>query len=97
VALLGDACHPTLPYQAQGAAMAVEDGAIIGQLLGRLNQISRNSNITRHNLQGRINSALQLYEHCQKKRTTINVQGALNNRHFYHMSDGEEQRLRDHC
>ncbi|RJE21241.1 FAD binding domain protein [Aspergillus sclerotialis] len=26
-ALLGDACHPTLPYQAQGAAMAVEDGA----------------------------------------------------------------------
>ncbi|KAK5053696.1 hypothetical protein LTR84_001657 [Exophiala bonariae] len=96
VALLGDACHPTLPYQAQGAAMAVEDGAIIGQLLGRLNQNLRDGNINRHNLQGRITSVLQLYEHCQKKRTTINVQGALNNRHFYHMSDGEEQRLRDH-
>ncbi len=34
VALLGGACHPTLPYQAQGAAMAVEDGATIGKLLG---------------------------------------------------------------
>src|SRR4051794_33605696 len=32
--LLGDACHPTLPYQAQGAAMAVEDGAVLGHLLG---------------------------------------------------------------
>ena len=34
VALLGDACHPTLPYQARGAAMAVEDGATLGKLLG---------------------------------------------------------------
>ncbi|KAK5025884.1 hypothetical protein LTR13_010348 [Exophiala sideris] len=33
VALLGDACHPTLPYQGQGAAMAVEDGASLGRLL----------------------------------------------------------------
>ena len=32
--LIGDACHPTLPYQAQGAAMAVEDGAVLGMLLG---------------------------------------------------------------
>jgi salicylate hydroxylase len=30
VALLSDACHPTLPYQAQGATMAVEDGATLG-------------------------------------------------------------------
>ena len=27
VTLLGDACHPTLPFMAQGAAMAIEDGA----------------------------------------------------------------------
>ncbi|KIV86034.1 hypothetical protein PV11_01675 [Exophiala sideris] len=33
VALLRDACHPTLPYQGQGAAMAVEDGASLGRLL----------------------------------------------------------------
>jgi len=35
-AILGDACHPTLPYQAQGAAMAIEDGVLIRYLLGRL-------------------------------------------------------------
>ena len=29
--LLGDAAHPTLPYLAQGAAMAIEDGAVLEQ------------------------------------------------------------------
>ena len=32
-ALVGDACHPTLPHMAQGAAQAIEDGAVLG---GRL-------------------------------------------------------------
>lgn len=31
VSLLGDACHPTLPFLAQGAAMAIEDGYILGR------------------------------------------------------------------
>jgi len=29
VTLLGDACHPTLPFMAQGAAMAIEDAAAL--------------------------------------------------------------------
>jgi salicylate hydroxylase len=33
VALLGDACHPTLPYVAQGAAQAVEDAAVLAAVL----------------------------------------------------------------
>jgi salicylate hydroxylase len=33
VTLLGDAAHPMLPYLAQGAAMAVEDGYVIAALL----------------------------------------------------------------
>ena len=33
VALLGDAAHPTRPYLAQGAAMALEDAWALGQLL----------------------------------------------------------------
>jgi len=33
VALLGDACHPMTPYMAQGAAMAIEDAAILGRCL----------------------------------------------------------------
>jgi salicylate hydroxylase len=37
-ALLGDACHATLPYLAQGAAMVVEDGAVLGALMEKLGQ-----------------------------------------------------------
>jgi salicylate hydroxylase len=33
VTLLGDAAHPTLPFLAQGAAMAVEDGCIVARAL----------------------------------------------------------------
>jgi salicylate hydroxylase len=33
VALMGDACHPTLPYVAQGAAQAVEDAAVLAAVL----------------------------------------------------------------
>lgn len=73
VALLGDASHPTLPYQAQGAAMAVEDGAVIGTLLGRLQaclgpvQDSQRPEI--------VSELLKLYEELRKRRTTTNVQG----------------------
>ena len=30
--LLGDACHPTLPFQAQGAVMAIEDAFLLAKL-----------------------------------------------------------------
>lgn len=33
ILLIGDAAHPTLPYQAQGAAMAIEDAACLANLL----------------------------------------------------------------
>jgi len=33
--LLGDAAHPMLPFLAQGAAMAIEDAAVIGECLAR--------------------------------------------------------------
>jgi salicylate hydroxylase len=73
VALLGDACHPTLPYQAQGAAMAVEDGACLGKLLGLAAKSKTN-----------IPEVLQLYEGLRKDRTTLNVEGANGNRKLYH-------------
>ena len=31
--LLGDACHPMLPYMAQGAVMAIEDGYVLARCL----------------------------------------------------------------
>jgi salicylate hydroxylase len=35
VTLLGDAAHPMLPYLAQGAAMAIEDAAVVAQCLAQ--------------------------------------------------------------
>lgn len=35
VALLGDAAHPVLPFMAQGAALAIEDAAVLARILAR--------------------------------------------------------------
>ena len=35
-ALLGDAAHPMLPFLAQGAAMAIEDAAVVAHCLARI-------------------------------------------------------------
>lgn len=83
VALLGDACRPTLPYQAQEAAMAVEDGAVLGKLLGLLSQFPRIDETERHLL---VPAALKLSESLRKSRTTLNVQGAVRNQEMYHMA-----------
>jgi salicylate hydroxylase len=32
--LLGDACHPMMPFMAQGAGMAIEDGVVLARHLG---------------------------------------------------------------
>jgi salicylate hydroxylase len=89
VALLGDACHPTLPYQAQGAAMAIEDGAALGILVGSLSQ-SRFEDRKAH-----VPQTLHLYEEMRKRRTTTNVQGAIENRHLFQMADERDVGTRD--
>jgi len=35
VTLIGDAAHPTLPFLAQGAGMAIEDAAVLADMLGK--------------------------------------------------------------
>lgn len=52
----GDSCHPMLPYLAQGANSAVEDGAVLGQLLGHVKT------------KDQIPQALRLYERLRKAR-----------------------------
>lgn len=92
VALLGDACHPTLPYQAQGAAMAVEDGFAIGKLLGL-------SHVHLATIADEppeyIPELLKIYEDIRKARTTRTVQAAVNNRKVFHIPDGIVQAVRD--
>lgn len=81
--LLGDACHATLPYLAQGAAMAVEDGAVLGGLLGKLEDKSQ------------LGAVLAIYESLRKKRTTRIVLESTNQRDVFHLPNGEEQEDRD--
>ena len=41
ITLLGDACHPTLPFMAQGAAMAIEDAAVLAGSLAATNDVAK--------------------------------------------------------
>lgn len=93
IALSGDASHPTLPYQGQGAAMAVEDGAILGLLLDKFQNAGIPSNQVEKNAQ--LSSLFRMYEDLRKKRTEVNVAGAVHTRHYYHLADGPEQMMRD--
>lgn len=82
--------------------MAVEDGAVIGKLLGSLQtQIFESSSSderflsTRSATQELTAQVLGLYEKNRKERTTRNVQGAIKNRKLFHMHDGILQKIRD--
>ena len=81
--LLGDACHATLPYLAQGAAQAIEDGAVLGALFERIEHRSQ------------IPDILTIFEQLRKPRTTQVVKGSSALRSIFHMEDGPRQRERD--
>ncbi|EFQ98941.1 salicylate hydroxylase [Nannizzia gypsea CBS 118893] len=81
--LLGDACHATLPYLAQGAAQAIEDGAALGTLFKRVKHRSQ------------LRDLLAVYEATRKERTSRIVQSSAALRDILHMRDGPGQRNRD--
>jgi len=69
VALLGDAAHPTLPFLAQGANMALEDGAILARCLAA---------------EADIGAALRRYEAARLERTAAIVRGSNDNTKRFH-------------
>jgi len=81
VTLIGDACHPMLPFMAQGAAQAIEDGATLAGVLGRPGDD--------------VAAALQRYESLRLPRTARIQTTAAGNKTRNHMPDGPEQRARD--
>ncbi len=81
--LIGDSCHPMLPYLAQGANSSLEDAAVLGRLLSYVN--------TKEQLP----QAITLYEGLRKPRSEKIVRETFRQRHDFHMPDGEEQELRD--
>ncbi|KAF8625450.1 hypothetical protein AX17_006851 [Amanita inopinata Kibby_2008] len=83
VALMGDSCHPMLPYRAQGAAMAIEDAAVLGNLFSRITDKSQ------------IPTLLKAYEAIRYDRATGTQLTALSLQKVFHHPDGPEQRERD--
>ncbi|KAL6399164.1 FAD binding domain-containing protein [Ilyonectria robusta] len=80
---VGDACHPMLPYLAQGANSAVEDGAVLGLLLGHIQSKSQ------------LPQALMRYERLRKARGEAIVKETFKQRAAFHMMNGPEQEARD--
>jgi len=76
VTLLGDACHPMLPFLAQGAAMAIEDSYALAHCLA--------SDVDTQ-------TALQTYQNIRLPRTRNIQLNARKNAALYHMSTPIEQ------
>lgn len=77
VTLLGDAVHPTLPYLAQGACMAIEDGAVLTRALDQADSIP---------------AALQLYQRNRVDRTVRIVDQSRAKRTLFHLRTVDEIR-----
>ena len=81
VTLLGDSCHPMLPFMGQGAAQAIEDAATLKGCLLKF--------------PGDVPAALRLYEQLRLPRAS-RLQGmSETNKTRFHMPDGPAQKDRD--
>ena len=69
VSLLGDACHATLPFLAQGAVHSIEDGLVLARALEQYSDPAR---------------ALSRYETARIERTSRMVRGATANTDRFH-------------
>ncbi len=80
--LLGDACHPMLPFMAQGAAQAIEDGAVLTACLVGSSPAD-------------IPIALHRYEQLRLPRASRVQATSAANKARFHLPDGPEQEKRD--
>ncbi len=72
-ALLGDAAHPTLPFLAQGANMAMEDAWVLADALTQAQDLG---------------AGLAEYQQRRKARVTRVIDAASRNARNYHLSPG---------
>ena len=80
--LLGDACHPMLPFMAQGSCQAIEDAAVLARCLDGIDAAGGAE-------------ALRRYESARQARTAKIQTTSFGNRDLFHMPDGQMQRDRD--
>ncbi|TGO18206.1 hypothetical protein BTUL_0011g00110 [Botrytis tulipae] len=85
IALVGDACHPTLPHLAQGAAQAIEDAAVLGAVFSKCPSNSPSD----------INKSLLVYESVRKERAETLVELAAQSGRALHLGDGAAKAERD--
>ena len=81
VTLLGDACHAMVPFMAQGAAQAIEDGAALAACLA--------------DSDGDVPGALRRYDTVRAPRIARIHAASTTNKTRFHLADGPEQRARD--
>lgn len=87
--LLGDACHPMLPYLAQGAAQAFEDAAVLRQIL-----VQYRRGLGRRGSSG-MSQAVGAYERIRMPRARYLQDKTREYQHILHIKDGVQQRERD--
>ena len=85
IALVGDACHPTLPHLNQGAAQAIEDAAVLAVVLSR--SLGRDP--------VSINKSLRVYEQVRKDRAYTLVDLAAASSKTLHLGEGAAKEERD--
>lgn len=71
ITLLGDAAHPMLPFLAQGAAMAIEDGAVLADCISSYKDNEK---------------SLKYFEQIRKPRTSFVQLAARRNAKILHLS-----------
>lgn len=81
--LLGDAVHATLPYLAQGAAMAIEDSVVLGSTLSHLQS------------KDDLPRLLNLFYRIRVGRAQTIQRGSATNRFFIHMRQPEQLAMRE--
>ena len=81
IALLGDAAHAMEPWQAQGAAQAIEDAYVLAECLA--------------DSHGEVDAALERYATIRMTRATELQRSSAQAGNVFYLPDGEEQRRRD--
>ncbi|KAJ5046833.1 uncharacterized protein L3040_004058 [Drepanopeziza brunnea f. sp. 'multigermtubi'] len=87
--MMGDCCHPMLPYLAQGANSSLEDGAVVGYLLGQVNADDGEGRAEQ------LVRAAKMYQDLRKERGEGIRSETFKQRHDFHLADGKEQEERD--
>ncbi len=77
--LLGDACHPMMPFMAQGAGTAAEDAVVLARALSKLDAVDSAS----------VADALRRYEAARRERTARIQLGSRGNNWLKESGDAD--------